>query len=258
MDQRSAAYGNLHASMVEDSSYLRGSARRTLSFLAQMLRFRSVLDVGCGVGIWLTEAAAMPEVKEVFGIDGPWLDRSKLLVDGAIVSQRDLEAEIDLGRQFDLVMSLEVAEHISPEAAPVFVKSLVRHSDAVLFSAAVPAQGGAHHVNEQWPSYWQRLFAEHDYVCVDVLRPNLWNDVGIGCWYRQNMLLFIRAETLSQSPELGRWAVSGIVPALIHPDLFIPSRRREMEYQRVIDLMSQGGDFRVNRNSQGMLTISRI
>lgn len=256
MDERSSAYSGLHASMVDESRYLRESARLTFAFLSDFVPFRSVLDVGCGIGIWLVEAQAMG--CEIAGVDGPWLDRSRLLIPEDRVVQRDLEGDIALGRAFDLVVSLEVAEHLSPAAAPTFVHSLVSHGEAVLFSAAVPEQGGAHHVNEQWPSYWQRLFAAHGYACIDLLRPNLWNDSRIGSWYRQNLLLYVTPAVLERHPALQRWKVDGVAPALVHPDLFVPARQRLQEYQKIIDFLSPGGDFRVGRDERGQLSFARL
>ena len=54
---------------------------------------------------------------------------------------------------------MEVAEHLPREKASVFIDTLTKHSGIVLFSAAVPGQGGTYHVNEQWPKYWNELFS---------------------------------------------------------------------------------------------------
>ena len=56
---------------------------------------------------------------------------------------------------FDLVVSLEVAEHLPKECADIFVDSLVRLGPIILFSAAIPQAGGTCHINEQWPEYWR-------------------------------------------------------------------------------------------------------
>jgi hypothetical protein len=60
----------------------------------------------------------------------------------------------------------------------------------ILFSAAIPRQGGVNHINEQYLSYWAELFTARDYVLVDTLRPTLWNDQRCDWWYRQNAVLF--------------------------------------------------------------------
>src|SRR4029077_20979056 len=91
------------------------------------------------------------------------------------------------------VVSLEVAEHLDEAVASEFVASLVTHGAAVLFSAAVPRQGGSGHVNEQWPSYWAARFAHHGYVPIDAVRPAVWTDDRVAYWYAQNMLLYVDA-----------------------------------------------------------------
>jgi hypothetical protein len=64
---------------------------------------------------------------------------------------------LPLGR-FDVCLCIEVAEHLSPEAAPRLVEGLTRLSDTIVFSAATPGQGGVGHINEQPHSYWHELF----------------------------------------------------------------------------------------------------
>ena len=63
-------------------------------------------------------------------------------------------------------------------------------SDVVLFSAAIPGQGGTHHLNERWPSYWANLFGSAGYDVLDVVRANIWDDARVEWWYRQNLLVF--------------------------------------------------------------------
>ena len=83
----------------------------------------------------------------------------------------DLTHPLQLDRQFDLVLSLEVAEHIPAGRAATFIDSLVRHGDAILFSAAIPRQGGEQHINCQWPSWWAELFTQRGYQTFDLVRP---------------------------------------------------------------------------------------
>ncbi len=82
-------------------------------------------------------------------------------------------------RRFDLGICLEVAEHLPTAGADQLVENLVRLSDVILFSAAIPHQGGTHHVNEQWPSYWADLFAARHYFAWDGLRWLIWQDARI-------------------------------------------------------------------------------
>lgn len=153
----------------------------------------SVLDVGCGTGGWLAEATALGTT-DVLGVDGDYLPREQLRIPVETFRPSDLTQPLDLDRRFDLVMTLEVAEHIAAVHARTFVASLCRHADAVLFSAAFPGQGGNSHVNEQPPSYWAGLFTEHGFQLFDQVRPQVWDDERVMFYYRQNTLLFARGD----------------------------------------------------------------
>ena len=155
-----------------------------------LVRPRNVVDVGCGTGAWLSVFIS-EGISDVIGIDGDYIDRALLRIPEDRFDARDLEQTLRLERRFDLVTSLEVAEHLSPEAAENFVESLVSLGDVVLFSAAVPAQGGHHHLNEQWPSYWADLFAAHNYVAIDCIRSRIWDDPHVDWWYAQNSILYV-------------------------------------------------------------------
>ena len=91
----------------------------------------------------------------------------------------------------DLAICLEVAEHLTPAAGARLVKTLCSVAPVVLFSAAIPAQGGTNHINEQWQSHWADEFAAHGFDCFDPIRPEIWNDRDVFPWYRQNILLFV-------------------------------------------------------------------
>ncbi|MEN0045652.1 MAG: class I SAM-dependent methyltransferase [Bacteroidota bacterium] len=151
----------------------------------------SVVDVGCGIGTFLF-AFKEAGVKDVLGIDGHWVNRDllkKYLHDNEFM-EWDLEKPIKMDKRFDLVISLEVAEHLSPDSADSFVKNLVELGDIVLFGAAVPSQGGTNHLNEQWLTYWEKKFLEHEYLLYDALRPLIWNDKDVFWWYKQNSVIF--------------------------------------------------------------------
>lgn len=153
---------------------------------------RSVLDVGCGIGAWLSVWKGAGA--EVTGVDGNYVDQEQLMIQPSEFHAKDLAAPFDLGRRFDLVESVEVAEHIPVSSAAGFVDSLVRHGDTVLFSAALPGQSGRGHVNEQPPSYWVTLFEKHGFGVFDVIRWRLWDDPRVSPDYRQNLLLFATGE----------------------------------------------------------------
>ena len=184
------------------------SAQVCVPLIVDLLAPSSVIDVGCGRGEWLSQflSAAIP----VLGIDGPHVDLTHLLIPADRFRQHDLRTSLDLGERADVALCLEVAEHLPPEYAPQLVRSLTRLAPAVVFSAAVPGQGGVHHVNEQWPWYWQELFERERFACLDVFRHRIWHDDRVAHYYQQNLLLFVdpnvHAELMRQHyrPELRR------------------------------------------------------
>jgi hypothetical protein len=129
-------------------------------------------------------------VTDVVAIDGDYVKPDQLVIPAANFRAADLSQPLDLGRKFDLVQSLEVAEHLPHAKAATFVETLTRHGDVVLFSAAVPHQGGEHHVNEQPPEYWRQLFKAHGYLAFDWLRPRLADQRQVKGWYRYNSFLY--------------------------------------------------------------------
>ena len=118
-------------------------------------------------------------------------------------------------KPFELAQSLEVAEHLDHIFAANFVQLLTSLADVVLFSAAIPYQGGVCHINEQPPAYWAELFAKQGYVCLDFLRPSIWGDESVLWWYRQNLLVFVHKDRQAQLfPTLSPVSVPAYLP---HP-----------------------------------------
>jgi hypothetical protein len=158
----------------------------------------------------------------VLGVDGPHVDPRSLDIAAEQFVAHDLTVPLDLGRKFDLAMSLEVAEHIDQQYAETFVQSLCGLSDVILFSAAIPGQGGTHHVNESWPTYWSGLFAGKGFVPVDCLRRLIWDDTEVEHWYAQNIHFYVRQSALAQHPRLAQEhaAAGGKVLSLVHPKTY--------------------------------------
>jgi len=167
----------------------RRSARAVAWLLLPEIKIKSLLDIGAGHGAWAAEWLAAG-VKDVLAVDGDYVDRAQLAVPSKDFLAHDLATPLVLKRRFDLVQTLEVAEHLPAAKADLFVDNLVAHGDVILFSAAVPHQGGEHHVNEQPPEYWRTRFAKRGYAVFDFIRPGLADVDGVMPWYRFNSYLY--------------------------------------------------------------------
>jgi len=154
----------------------------------------SVIDLGCGLGHWLSVCQNQFSINDIHGYDGNSVDPELFKIPAACYTQTDLSKPINLPERAELAISIEVAEHIPQASTPTFVSNLTRASDVVLFSAAAPYQGGVEHCNEQPPAYWAELFAKEGYLCFDILRDRLWDKEEVLDIHRQNMLIFTKEE----------------------------------------------------------------
>lgn len=261
-DGRGEIYRDLHGGqLAQQEARNRQSAVRVLSTLFEYVQPGSTLDVGCGLGTWLRVASELG-AGEIQGLEGSWLDSRLLQIDPARVKITDLERGFDLGRRFDLAICLEVAEHLSPQAADSFVAALAAHADVVLFSAAIPFQGGHHHVNEQFPNYWSQRFAQHGFRAIDCLRPRLWNDDGIHWWFRQNLLVFAHDRAIAANDRLRREQDVTRPLCVVHPDGYagrmMLAHQLANDYQKMLSTFGNGGNFRVVRQSDGSFSFSRL
>jgi len=181
------------------ASFAARSAEQIVPLLTTVLPIDSVADFGCGQGAWLSvwrKAGAI-----VMGVDGSYVDRQHLMIDGDDFHAADLSRRIDLGRRFDLVQSLEVAEHLPRQRAADFIATLTDHGPLVMFSAAVPGQGGEHHINEQPLEYWREKFLDRGYVAIDYIRPQVVDKLQIQDWYRYNIVLYAEERHLVNLPD---------------------------------------------------------
>ncbi len=198
----------IHDEVTHNSS----AAEQVLPVLFEIYTPSTIIDVGCGLGNWIEVAKKISEA-DVIGVDGNYVNRSLLKIEENEFVEKDLTKPFDLDKKFDLAICLEVAEHLPETSAEGFVKSLTNHSDVIMFSAALPGQGGQNHINEQWPSYWQEHFDKCGFEMIDFFRFKIWNNPKIEYWYKQNLFLVVRKGHALANKE------SQIAYSLVHPEL---------------------------------------
>jgi hypothetical protein len=198
---------------------VRASAHVIVPLLNQIFHPTSVVDLGCGTGDWLSvwsETAGC----SIRGFDGKWVPQDSLCIPSQAFNEADFCAHVpDLGAS-DLAMCLEVAEHVPPNIGTQFVAALCNSSNVVVWSAAVPGQGGYGHVNEQYQDYWVSMFANHGYIPFDLVRPKIWMHPSVSWWYQQNLLVFLSPtarQKFNLTPEPTAFSI-------VHPSLYEQNR----------------------------------
>lgn len=114
-----------------------------------------LLDLGSGTG-------AMVELARSMGIDAFGVDRLAEATNPHYLPW-DLSKPLDLEVLYDWVVTIETAEHLPPEAAPIFCDTIANHlvtSGTLVFTSAGPGQAGEHHVNCRPGYYWRELLHE--------------------------------------------------------------------------------------------------
>jgi SAM-dependent methyltransferase len=170
------------------------SAPGIVRHLVEQFAPSSVMDVGCGTGAVLAELRSAG-VSTHMGLEYAEAALEYCRSRGLTVRKFDLEAtdEPALPASLDLVISLEVAEHLPARVAGRFVALLTRAGAPVVLTAAPPGQGGTDHVNEQPRAYWVALFRAHGFdfdVETTAALSAGWKAAGATWWYHQNVMVF--------------------------------------------------------------------
>jgi SAM-dependent methyltransferase len=231
-------------------AWSRQAAEVVLPFLLELVPLQSAVDVGCGTGSWLAVLRNLG-VLDILGVDSDLVPSEALEIPPDRFLTADLANPLELDRFFDIAISLEVGEHLPEASAETLVQSLTKLAPVILFSAAIPYQGGTGHMNEQWQDYWARMFRRRGCLAVDALRPSIWDHSDVKYWYAQNMLLYVREERLGDYPALA--ARRSLPIRIVHPGLYLQTVRRfpppgEVSAKRFVRFLGRlGRELRVSR-----------
>lgn len=181
--------------------------------LERIYRPRSVVDVGCGEG-WFASQFLADGVPAV-GLDIERPTGSPLSPEQFV--EHDLsQGVIPMNVTADMALCLEVAEHLPAGRAEGLVSDLCESSPVIVFSAAIPDQGGHGHVNERWQSYWAGLFDGYGYHPDAAVRDLIWHDPEVEPWYRQNIVVYTQGGPVQTPlldvvhPGIYRWKVDAV------------------------------------------------
>jgi 2-polyprenyl-3-methyl-5-hydroxy-6-metoxy-1,4-benzoquinol methylase len=155
-------------------------------YLAQKYAPTSVLDIGCGNGLYL-HLLQEEGVKNIFGVDG--IDHSATVLNTDTYAKVDLQSPYSAGRRFDAVFCLEVVEHIHPKNTEVLFDTIAAHAkDLIIFSMAEPGQPGNGHINCRMIPEVLDLWKSRGFA------PDLIETLGVRAlsttsWFRRNILV---------------------------------------------------------------------
>jgi SAM-dependent methyltransferase len=121
---------------------------------------RRVLDAGCAMGF-------LVETLRERGIDAQGIDLSEYAIEQVHAPVRPYcrvgSITEDLGGDYDLIVSIEVAEHMPTRAAEEAIANICGHTADVLFSSSPIDYREPTHVNVHPPEYWAEQFARHGF-----------------------------------------------------------------------------------------------
>jgi SAM-dependent methyltransferase len=121
---------------------------------------RRVLDAGCGLGM-------LVEKLRERGVDADGMDISEYVIGQVHPSARPYcrvgSLIDDLPESYDLIVTMEVLEHLATADAERAVANLSARATDILFSSTPFDRKELTHVNVQPPEYWAELFARHGF-----------------------------------------------------------------------------------------------
>lgn len=202
------------------------SAKKIIQLFPNTFNPKSVLDIGCGTGEWMSLFKTKYPSCNLVGIDGHWIKSDDLICKDIDLFNLDLSSDLTskvFEKKYDLIICLETITDLSEQCGDNLIEKICKSSDICLFSSGTPVQTHTPHKNRQWQSYWRSLFEKNGFKVLDVIRPAIWNDNDVGAWYRQNCFLFVEKSWLKNNLEWEDICSHQKFPLdIVHPELLPP------------------------------------
>jgi len=172
------------------------SAKAVVNILIKHFHPKSVIDIGCGPGIYLKEFAS--KSVKVIGYDGSPAAKKESGV-AKKIKIHDLCQPLPLKKQFDLCLCFEVAEHLPASCAPTLINTLTKASPLIVFTAATPGQGprSIGHINEQPQAYWIKKFRAKNFQLNRKLTAKIRKEMKakkVVWWITKNLMIFKKSK----------------------------------------------------------------
>lgn len=182
------------------------SAKRIYEVISPYLpKINSVVDIGCGM-------AAFSKVFQESGVEKVTLiDHPNFKASNCLVKQEfqfipcNLDKEIPENLSADLLICTEVLEHITKKRSLQVLDFITSCSDIIIFSAAIPRQGGLGHINEQRHEFWIKEFKKREFDYADLFKTKIINDESIFYWLRQNIFIFFKNQPANSPLKNAKW-----------------------------------------------------
>jgi 2-polyprenyl-3-methyl-5-hydroxy-6-metoxy-1,4-benzoquinol methylase len=184
-------YNNKFYNHENQDTILQDTPKLLAEYIAENYSPESVIDVGCGTGIYLQELAKFKI--NVFGIDGSPAAFKNFRLDHKLFKLSDIAKPMKVDKKYSAALCFEVAEHIPNRSSNQLVENLAPLADLIFFSAAPKGQGGIGHINEQDSDFWIALFKQAGFNYQDEATKKLkkfLSDNRAIFWLSDNIMIF--------------------------------------------------------------------
>lgn len=144
--------------------------------IIEMFNPKSVLDAGCALG-YLVEALRDRDI-EAYGFDISEYAINNVSEDikqYCFVHSINQPLPSNVPDRYDLIVTIEVLEHLYPEDGIEAINNLCKYTDTIIFTSTPDDIEDRTHVNVQRLEYWARLFAKNSFF------RNMVYNVGFIC-----------------------------------------------------------------------------